>query len=190
MTTIPAAPAVTIDTESDYLAAVAAARTAAEAYYGSGESGMDDDDYDRLLRGITAWEAEHPDEVAADSPTREVAAGVATGDVPHLVRMLSLGNVFSAEQLADWEASLQRRIGGRDVAGWVVEPKLDGVALAARYREGRLVQLVTRGDGSTGEDVSHVVGDLLGLPSELAEPVTVEIRYVERTFREILGVLQ
>ncbi|WP_205326975.1 NAD-dependent DNA ligase LigA [Glycomyces sp. YM15] len=176
MTTIPAVPADTIDTETDYLAAVAAARTAADAYYGSGESGMDDDAYDRLLRGITAWEAENPDAVADDSPTREVAAGVTTGDVPHAVRMLSLGNVFSPEQLTDWAASLQRRIGGRDVAGWVVEPKLDGVALAARYRDGRLVQLVTRGDGSTGEDVSHAIGHIIGLPLELAEPVTVEIR--------------
>jgi DNA ligase (NAD+) len=176
MTTIHTAPADTIATEAAYLAAVAAARVAADAYYGSGESGMDDDAYDRLLRGITAWEDAHPDEVAADSPTREVAAGVTTGDVPHLVRMLSLGNVFSAEQLVDWAASLQRRIGGRDVAGWVVEPKLDGVALAARYRDGRLVQLVTRGDGSTGEDVSHVIGDLIGLPNELAEPLTLEVR--------------
>jgi DNA ligase (NAD+) len=176
MTTIPAAPADTIDSEVDYLAAVAAARAAAEAYYGTGESGMDDDAYDRLLRGITAWETEHPDDVAVDSPTREVAAGVTTGDVPHLVRMLSLGNVFSAEQLADWAASLQRRIGDREVAGWVVEPKLDGVALAARYRDGRLVQLVTRGDGSTGEDVSHTIGHIVGLPSELSEPITVEVR--------------
>lgn len=176
MTTIPTAPAVTIDTEVGYLAAVAAARAAADAYYGSGESGMDDDAYDRLLRGITTWEDAHPDEVAADSPTREVAAGVTTGDVPHVVRMLSLGNVFSAEQLTDWAASVQRRIGGREVVGWVVEPKLDGVALAARYRDGRLVQLVTRGDGSTGEDVSHAIGHIIGLPLELSEPITVEIR--------------
>jgi DNA ligase (NAD+) len=63
MTTIPTAPAVTIDTDVDYLAA---ARTAAEAYYGSGESGMDDDAYDRLLRGIIAWEEAHPDAVADD----------------------------------------------------------------------------------------------------------------------------
>ncbi|TQF07021.1 NAD-dependent DNA ligase LigA [Kitasatospora acidiphila] len=57
---------------------------------------------------------------------------------------------------------------------WAVEPKLDGVALAARYRDGRLVQLVTRGDGTTGEDVSHAIGDITGLP--LTEPVTIELR--------------
>ncbi|WP_218125363.1 NAD-dependent DNA ligase LigA [Glycomyces harbinensis] len=177
MTTIPTpATAAVLADEAAYLQAVAQARESAEAYYGSGESGMDDETYDRLLRGITAWEVEHPDLVAADSPTREVAAGVTTGDVAHAVRMLSLGNVFSAEDLTDWAASLERRLGGRAVNGWVVEPKLDGVALSARYRDGRLAQLVTRGDGSTGEDVSHVIGDLIGLPSRLTEPVTVEVR--------------
>ncbi|GAA1680835.1 NAD-dependent DNA ligase LigA [Glycomyces endophyticus] len=176
MTTIPTAPADLLADEAGYLEAVARARQAADAYYGSGESGMDDDTYDRLLRGITAFEVEHPDLVAADSPTREVAAGVTTGDVEHAVRMLSLGNVFSEEDLRDWAAGLERRLGGRAVAAWVVEPKLDGVALAARYQDGKLVQLVTRGDGSTGEDVSHVIGDLAGLPSELTEPVTVEVR--------------
>jgi DNA ligase (NAD+) len=162
--------------EPAYLDAVASARTAADAYYGSGESGMDDATYDRLMRAITVWEDAHPDQVAPDSPTQAVAAGVVTGDVAHSVRMLSLGNVFSAEDLTEWAASLQRRLGGREVDGWAVEPKLDGVALAARYQGGRLVRLVTRGDGSTGEDVSHTIGNLAGLPMELTEPVTVEVR--------------
>ncbi|MFC1436690.1 NAD-dependent DNA ligase LigA [Streptacidiphilus sp. N1-10] len=159
-----------------YLQAVTTARTAADAYYGDGESGLDDDAYDRLLRAITVWETEHPDQTAEDSPTRQVAAGVTSGEVAHRERMLSLGNVFSAEELNAWVASLERRLGGRPVAGWSVEPKLDGVALAARYEGGRLVQLVTRGDGSAGEDVSHAIGTVLGLPSELVEPVTVEVR--------------
>ena len=176
MTKLPAAPAVVLADEDAYLQAVAQARTAAEAYYGSAESGLDDETYDRLLRGITDWESEHPAQTAADSPSRQVAAGVTDGDVRHAVRMLSLGNVFSAEELAAWATSLERRLGGRAVAAWSVEPKLDGVALAARYRDGVLVQLVTRGDGSTGEDVSHAVQDVAGLPAELSEPVTVEVR--------------
>ncbi|WP_042381173.1 NAD-dependent DNA ligase LigA [Streptacidiphilus melanogenes] len=171
-----AVPAVDLPDEAAYLETVAQARKAADAYYGSGESGLDDETYDRLLRGITAWEEEHPGQVASDSPSRQVGAGVTTGDVMHTVPMLSLGNVFSDEELAAWAASLERRLGGEAVAGWAVEPKLDGVALAARYREGRLVQLVTRGDGATGEDVSHAVGDITGLPATLNEPVTVEVR--------------
>ncbi len=171
-----AAPAVDLADEAAYLDAVAQARKAADAYYGSGESGLDDDTYDRLLRGITAWEAAHPGQIAADSPSQQVAAGVTTGNVEHTVSMLSLGNVFSDEELTTWAASLERRLGGEAVAGWAVEPKLDGVALAARYRDGRLVQLVTRGDGTTGEDVSHTIGDITGLPPTLTEPVTIEVR--------------
>jgi DNA ligase (NAD+) len=159
-----------------YLQAVAAARTAADAYYGAGESGLDDETYDRLLRAITGWEGEHLKQTAENSPTRQVAAGVTSGEVAHRERMLSLGNVFSAEELTAWAAALERRLGGRPVAGWSVEPKLDGVALAARYEHGHLVQLVTRGDGSTGEDVSHAIGAVIGLPAQLAEPVTVEVR--------------
>nr|WP_042418694.1 NAD-dependent DNA ligase LigA [Streptacidiphilus anmyonensis] len=170
------APAVDLADEAAYLDAVAQARKAADAYYGSGESGMDDDAYDRLLRGITAWEDAHPGQIAAGSPSQQVAAGVTTGDVAHTVPMLSLGNVFSGEELSAWAGSLERRLGGEAVAGWAVEPKLDGVALAARYRDGRLVQLVTRGDGTTGEDVSHAIDDITGLPTTLSEPLTIEVR--------------
>ncbi|MBO4206171.1 NAD-dependent DNA ligase LigA [Micromonospora echinofusca] len=177
MTKPPAtAPAVDLADEAAYLEAVAQARKAADAYYGSGESGLDDETYDRLLRAITAWEDAHPGQAAADSPSQQVAAGVTAGDVTHTVAMLSLGNVFSDEELTAWAVSLQRRLGGAAVAGWAVEPKLDGVALAARYREGRLAQLVTRGDGTTGEDVSHTIGDIIGLPLTLTEPVTIEVR--------------
>ncbi|GAB2468679.1 NAD-dependent DNA ligase LigA [Streptosporangium sandarakinum] len=176
MTENSTAPVAVLADEDAYLEAVAQARTAAEAYYGSGEPSMDDETYDRLLRVITAWEGEHPDLVAADSPSQQIAAGVTTGDVEHPVRMLSLGNVFSDQELRAWAASLERRLGGRAVTAWAVEPKFDGVALAARYRNGRLVQLVTRGDGTTGEDVSHAIGHIIGLPATLTEPITVEVR--------------
>ncbi|MDX6349334.1 MAG: ligase [Streptomyces sp.] len=148
---------------------------AAAAYYASGDSALDDDAYDRLVRAIAAWEDGHPEQVLPDSPTGKVAGGAAQGDVPHTQPMLSLDNVFSAEQFATWTASLERRI-GRPVSVWSVEPKLDGLAVAARYRDGKLVQLITRGDGTAGEDVSHAIGTLVGLPGTLAEPVTVEMR--------------
>lgn len=167
--------AVVLADAAAYAAAVEEASRAAEAYYATGESALDDDAYDRLVRGIAAYEQEHPQEVLDASPTGKVAGGAATGDVPHTVPMLSLDNVFSAEQFATWTASLERRI-GRPVAAWSVEPKLDGLAVAARYREGRLDQLITRGDGTAGEDVSHAIGTVAGLPGELAEPVTIELR--------------
>ncbi|WP_241565640.1 NAD-dependent DNA ligase LigA [Streptomyces sp. ZL-24] len=158
-----------------YAAAVEEASRAAAAYYATGESTLDDDAYDRLARGIAAYEAAHPDEIHESSPTGKVAGGAAVGDVPHTVPMLSLDNVFSAEQFVSWTASLERRI-GRPVAAWSVEPKLDGLAVAARYRAGRLGQLITRGDGTAGEDVSHAAAAVVGLPERLDAPVTLEVR--------------
>lgn len=167
--------AVVLADTAAYAAAVEEASQAAAAYYATGESTLDDDAYDRLARGIAAYEQDHPREVLAGSPTGKVAGGAAVGDVPHTVPMLSLDNVFSAEQFATWTASLERRI-GRPVTAWSVEPKLDGLAVAARYRAGRLERLITRGDGTAGEDVSHAIGTVIGLPGRLAEPVTIEIR--------------
>ncbi|MGQ4488285.1 NAD-dependent DNA ligase LigA [Streptomyces sp. SAS_281] len=167
--------AVVLADHASYAAAVEDAAQAAAAYYATGESTLDDDAYDRLARGIAAYERDHPQEVLPASPTGKVAGGAAVGDVPHTVPMLSLDNVFSAEQFATWTASLERRI-GRPVTAWSVEPKLDELAVAARYREGRLERLITRGDGTAGEDVSHAIGTVVGLPARLAEPVTIEIR--------------
>jgi len=161
--------------ETAYRQAVAEAVAAAAAYYGDGSTALDDDAYDRLVRRIAAYEEAHPGEVAPDSPTGKVAGGAVSGDVPHTVPMLSLDNVFSAEQLVAWAASLERRL-DRPVRAWSVEPKLDGLAVAARYREGRLVQLITRGDGTAGEDVSHAIGTIVGLPERLPSPVNVEMR--------------
>ncbi|WP_214414658.1 NAD-dependent DNA ligase LigA [Sphaerisporangium fuscum] len=170
-----APPITVLADQAAYAEAVQLAVDASAAYYGDGTSSLDDDAYDRLVRGIAAYEQAHPDQVLPHSPTGKVAGGAVVGDVPHTVPMLSLDNVFSAEQLADWAASLERRL-GRPVTAFSVEPKLDGLAISARYRAGRLTQLVTRGDGVAGEDVSHAIGTIVGLPGRLAEPVTVEIR--------------
>ncbi|KAB2348294.1 NAD-dependent DNA ligase LigA [Actinomadura rudentiformis] len=164
-----------IDDQAAYAAAVQTAITAAAAYYGEGDSPLDDDAFDRLVRGIAAYEQAHPEHVLPDSPTGKVAGGAVIGDVPHTIPMLSLDNVFGADDLTSWAAGLERRL-DRPVAVWSVEPKLDGLAISARYRDGRLVQLVTRGDGAAGEDVSHAIGTILGLPSRLNEPLTVEFR--------------
>ncbi|SOE77789.1 DNA ligase (NAD+) [Streptomyces sp. OV198] len=168
-------PAAVIVDAAAYAQAVEDAVKASAAYYAGGTSVLDDDTYDRLVRGIAAWESAHPDEVLPDSPTGKVAGGAVEGDVPHTVPMLSLDNVFSPEEFTAWTASLARRI-GHDVTRFGVEPKLDGLAIAARYTRGRLTRLITRGDGTAGEDVSHAIGTVEGLPAELAEPVTVEVR--------------
>ncbi|MFF4621180.1 NAD-dependent DNA ligase LigA [Nonomuraea jabiensis] len=168
-------PYTVLADDTAYAEAVQLAVDSAAAYYADGTSALDDDAYDRLVRGIQAYEEAHPEAVLPSSPTGKVAGGAVVGDVPHTVPMLSLDNVFGAGQLADWAAGLERRL-GRPVTAWSVEPKLDGLAISARYRHGRLAQLVTRGDGSAGEDVSHAIGTIVGLPDRLADAVTVELR--------------
>ncbi|MFG2910321.1 NAD-dependent DNA ligase LigA [Kitasatospora sp. NPDC048286] len=167
--------AAPLTSPSAYADAVTAAVQAAAAYYADGSTPLGDDEYDALLRDIAAYESAHPGEVLPESPTGKVAGGAATGDVPHSVPMLSLDNVFSAEELESWAAGLERRL-GRPVAAWCVEPKLDGLAVAARYRAGRLQQVITRGDGLAGEDVTHAADAILGLPAELTEPADIELR--------------
>lgn len=174
MTTVIAAPPASRD---DYHSAVDTALLACAAYYRDGTSPLDDAGYDLLAGSIRVYEQEHPDHVRADSPTGKVGGGAApTGDVAHVVPMLSLDNVFSAEDLTKWGASVERRLGRPVQGGYVTEPKLDGAAIAARYVDGRLTRLVTRGDGTHGEDISHAIGTLVGLPARLASPVSFEVR--------------
>ncbi|MDX3525661.1 NAD-dependent DNA ligase LigA [Streptomyces sp. ID05-39B] len=168
-------PAAQIVDAAAYAQAVEDAVQASAAYYTGGTSVLDDDAYDRLVRGIAAWEAAHPEQVLPDSPTGKVAGGAVEGDVPHTVAMLSLDNVFSPEEFTAWAASLARRV-GHEAERYSVEPKLDGLAIAARYTRGRLTRLITRGDGTAGEDVTHAAGTVDGLPERLTEPVSVEVR--------------
>jgi DNA ligase (NAD+) len=89
--------------------------------------------------------------------------------------MLSLDNVFDDDGLRAWAVRLEKLVGGAP-GGYTVEPKIDGMAVSARYVEGRLDRLVTRGDGQAGEDVTPQARLVAGLPATLAEPVTVEVR--------------
>jgi DNA ligase (NAD+) len=116
---------------------------------------ISDAEFDTLLRELQGLEDEHPELRTPDSPTQLVGgAGFATDftQAEHLERMLSLDNVFAPEELAAWAARIKGEIG--DKAHYLCELKIDGVALALVYRDGRLVRAATRGDGRTGEDVT------------------------------------
>lgn len=162
--------------KKDYRAAIERARDAAKAYFAGDGLVMDDGDYDALMARITATEEAQPSWRAADSPTAAVAAGMAVvGDVVHSEPMLSLDNIFSEEGLRTWAARLERIL-GRPVERYTVEPKIDGLAIAATYADGKLVRVATRGDGRAGEDVTAQIRLVSGLPRKLAEPVTIEVR--------------
>jgi DNA ligase (NAD+) len=129
---------------------------------------ISDADFDKLLRRLAALEDEHPELRTPDSPTQLVGgAGFATDftSAEHLERMLSLDNVFSAEEFELWAGRVRADVGA-DVP-FLCELKIDGVALALVYRNGRLVRAATRGDGRTGEDVTLNARTIDDVPERL-----------------------
>jgi len=129
---------------------------------------ISDADFDVLLRRLDALENEHPELRTPDSPTQLVGgAGFATDftSADHLERMLSLDNVFSAEEFDLWARRVRSEV-GTDVP-YLCELKIDGVALALVYRNGRLVRAATRGDGRTGEDVTLNARTIDDVPERL-----------------------
>ncbi len=129
---------------------------------------VSDSEFDTLLRELQALEDDHPELRTPDSPTQLVGgAGFATDftSADHLERMLSLDNVFTPEELAAWAARTKGEIG--DDAHYLCELKIDGVALALVYRDGKLERAATRGDGRTGEDVTLNARTIDDIPEKL-----------------------
>lgn len=158
-----------ITTQQQYLAAVEQATNAARAYYQDGSLLMADGEYDTLVRTIATYEATHPETRIEHQLHDAVAAGTAEhGDVIHRAPMLSLDNSFDASNLQDW---LTGRAGP-----FTTEPKYDGLSLAATYRNGELVRIATRGDGTAGENVTHAAGRIAGLPDRIDTTTDLEIR--------------
>lgn len=164
------------ESRDDYENAVAQVLAAAHAYYETEVLLIDDATYDTLVSQITACEEAHPDWKTVD--VLSVAAGVSKGgDVDHSEAMLSLDK---AHTTAEVEAFLARfaKLAGNPTPELTVEVKLDGVALAARYSNGTLVQVITRGDGRTGEDVTSQIatGKVTGMPLTVPHTGTFEVR--------------
>ena len=149
-------------------------------YYVLDDPEIPDAEYDRLFSELQALERDFPEVRTQDSPTQRVGAPVAEGFGPviHGQAMLSLGNVFSAEELADFDKRVRDRLACQEV-GYVAEPKLDGLAVSLRFEEGLLVQAATRGDGAVGEDVTANVRTIRACPLRLAAavvPESIEVR--------------
>jgi len=152
---------------------------AKDAYYGRDTSLVDDATYDAWMRRLEELERLHPELQGQDSPTQMVGAAESTGldTIEHAERMLSLDNVFSLDELRDWEAKT-RAAAGRDVA-WLTELKIDGLAINLRYENGVLTSAATRGDGRVGEIVTENALRLPEIPERLSgtgHPEIVEVR--------------
>jgi DNA ligase (NAD+) len=136
-------------------------------YYVLDSPTLDDADFDRRLRRLEALEEEHPELRTPDSPTQKVGGAVSTEftAVDHLQRMESLDNAFSYDELEAWHARLARD--GVEAPALLCELKVDGLAINLLYEDGRLVRALTRGDGSTGEDVTPNVKTIAAVPHRL-----------------------
>jgi DNA ligase (NAD+) len=139
---------------------------------------VSDAEYDKLMREIRALEEQYPQLRTPDSPTQRPAGGVATQFTPvqHLQRLLSIDNAFSAEELDAWAARAARLGGG---GPYLCEVKIDGLAVALVYRNGALVRGATRGDGTTGEDITPNVRTIAEVPARLTGkdvPAELEVR--------------
>jgi DNA ligase (NAD+) len=142
-----------------------------------------DAEYDRLMRQLQALEKENPDLITADSPTQRVGDEPmsAFGTVEHRVPMLSLDNAFSADELHDFHRRVTSRLEMEveDSLQYAAEPKLDGAAVSLLYENGVLVRGATRGDGTTGEDITHNVRTIEAVPLRLIGrgfPTFLEVR--------------
>jgi DNA ligase (NAD+) len=154
-------------------------------YYVLDDPDVGDDVYDAELEELRAIEAAHPELVTPDSPTQRVGAAPVDylAKVKHPQPMLSLGNARSPEQLGAWIERMRNHLAREGIESpefeYVAEPKFDGLAISLVYRDGELERGATRGDGETGEDVTHNLRTIPTIPLKLAEgdlPMLIEVR--------------
>ena len=150
-------------------------------YYVMDDPKVPDAEYDRVFRELKTLEQENPELITSDSPTQRV------GDKPldefsqvtHKVPMLSLDNVFNHDELLAFDKRIKERLERTGELEYVCEPKLDGLAVSLMYENGLLVQAATRGDGQTGEDITHNIRTIESIPLKLrgdGYPSTLEVR--------------
>lgn len=150
-------------------------------YYVLDNPTVPDVEYDRLFQELSALEAENPELLSQDSPTQRVGAQPlgSFSQVSHEVPMLSLDNAFSDDDLVAFNRRLQDRLGISDDIEYACEPKLDGIAISLLYHDGVLVRGATRGDGTTGENITQNVRTVASIPLKLmgtGYPPVLEVR--------------
>ena len=149
-------------------------------YFVLDDPSVPDAEYDRLMRELQALEEAHPEFASADSPTRRVGAAPVGefAQVVHRIPMLSLGNAFAEDEVRAFVQRIVERV-GTEAVEFSVEPKLDGLAISLWYERGRFLRGATRGDGSSGEDVTHTLRTVRSIPLALRGkhvPDVLEVR--------------
>jgi DNA ligase (NAD+) len=147
------------------------------AYYVEAKPKISDRDYDRLYHELLELEKEFPELAAPDSPSQRVGGAPLSEfkSVRHSVPMLSLDNTYSEEEIRDFVKRLEKLLPGEKL-DWIVEPKVDGVAISLRYENGVLVTGATRGNGTEGDDVTANLKTIRSMPLKVAAPQMLEVR--------------
>ena len=148
-----------------------------DEYYRSGESSIDDNEFDIMLEQLRSLEEQYPQYRRPDSPTVRVGGDPTETfeNVKHSYPMLSLSNLYSAEDLSKWVNSVFTRLSQEKVL-FTCEVKIDGIAISISYENGRFKQAVTRGNGETGDDVTINVRTIQSLPLNLHQPASLQLR--------------
>lgn len=150
------------------------------AYYQNDDPYLTDAQYDALKKRNEQLEARFPDLKLADGPSVRIGAKVRSefGKVTHKFPMLSLADIFSVEEVTEFVESINRFLGTSDDISFSAEPKIDGLSFSARYENGRFVRGATRGDGTTGEDITENIKTIADLPLRLPDgvPEILEVR--------------
>ncbi len=137
-------------------------------YYVKAKPVISDQEYDKLFAELKELEDEHPDLVTPDSPTQRVGGAPIEGfrQVAHAIPMMSVDNTYNPEQLREFDERVRKGLGG-EAYRYLVDPKIDGVAVSLIYEKGLLAAAVTRGDGRTGDDITHNVRTIRSAPLRL-----------------------
>lgn len=144
-------------------------------YYVNDNPTITDQEYDKYLRELINIETEHPELADPNSPTKRVGGQVIDkfNKIVHARPMLSLANVFNEDEIRDFDAKIKKEGFNPE---YVCEYKIDGLSVALIYEQGKLVRGVTRGDGVTGEDITHNVKTIKSIPLTLPRPIDIEVR--------------
>lgn len=147
-------------------------------YYVKDMPEISDYDYDQLMRELIQLEEQYPELVTPQSPSQRVGGTplAAFAKVEHGIPMLSLGNAFNEQDLRDFDRRVRQGLGIEDEVTYVCELKIDGLAVSLRYEEGKFLQGATRGDGTTGEDITLNLRTIRSIPLAIKEPLSFEVR--------------
>lgn len=148
----------------------------AHAYYVKDSPKVEDSEYDKIYHELVALEEAHSDLILADSITQRVGGEILSGfsKVTHNVPMMSLNNAFNKNDLIDFDNRIKKLT--NQPIHYMVELKIDGLAINLRYEKGHFIQGATRGDGVVGEDITHNLKTVKSIPLSLAKPLTIEVR--------------